>query len=128
MRNPSRRRILTAAVGGAAAWATLSRVKAGPRHEASAAGAVRGSAESPLVRTTRALGTDVSMTVIHADASAADRAVGAAFEELRQVEGMLSIYRPDSQVSRLNRDGRVDDVHPHLRAVLQASLDMSRRS
>ena len=129
MSNPSRRRILSAAVGGAAAWGALGWVKAGQCHQDSATGAVGTSfTESPLVRTTRALGTDVSVTVIHADAPGADRAVRAAFQELQHVEELLSIYRPDSQVGRLNRDGAIDDAHPHLQSVLQASLDMSRRS
>ena len=47
---------------------------------------------------------------------------------LRHVEALLSLYRPDSQVSRLNRDGAIGGAHPHLQRVLNAGLDMSRRS
>ena len=126
---PSRRRILTAAVGGAAAWGAMSWPKAGQCHAESDTGSAgHGSTGSPLVRTTRALGTDVSVCVIHADVAQAERSVSAAFEELRCVEELLSIYRPDSQVSRLNRDGAVDGAHPHLQTVLNASLHMSQRS
>ena len=126
---PSRRRILTAAVGAAAVWGALTRARAGERREDSEArSAGPWATRSPLVRTTRALGTDVSVSVIHADAAAAELAVGAAFEELRHVEELLSIYRPNSQVSLLNRDGAIDGAHPHLLTVLKASLETSRRS
>ena len=76
---PSRRRILTAAVGGAAAWGALSWARAGQlRADSESSPVGRGTTRPSLVRTTRALGTDVSVSVIHADAAAAELAVGAA--------------------------------------------------
>ena len=121
----TRRRMIAAILGGAGAWAW--------RDQVTGAGAMAGVdapgfADKPLVETTRALGTEVRVTIMGLAKSAARRAVRAAFEELERIESLLSIYRPDSQVSRLNRDGVIDDADAHLLAVLSASFDMSRRS
>ena len=55
-------------------------------------------------------------------------AFDAAFAELQQVDALLSLYRPDSQLSRLNRDGRLEDPHPSLVTVLRESVELSRRT
>ena len=80
------------------------------------------------MRSSRALGTAISITVAHADAALAGRAIERAFAEVREIEQILSVYLPDSQVSRLNRGERIADAHPHLIAMLAASLDLSHRS
>ncbi len=87
-----------------------------------------GGQSDRVTRTHKALGAEVSITVAHADPAAADAAIAAAFSELDKVEAVLSIYRPDTQVSRLNRAGRVDSPHPFLREVLAASLQLSQRT
>ncbi|HSI35747.1 MAG: FAD:protein FMN transferase [Phycisphaerae bacterium] len=122
----SRRRVLTAAIGGVAAWGLW---RARPTSEASPAGIppVNGG-PPPIVRTTRALGTDVSVTIAGADVALVDRTVAAAFAELHEVESVLSVYDANSQVSRLNRDGSLDGAHPHLLAVLAEALSTARRS
>ncbi len=56
-------------------------------------------------RTSWALGSDVSITALHVDGKTAADAVDAAFAELELVEELMSIYRPHSQLSRLNRNG-----------------------
>src|SRR5262245_18219373 len=78
-----------------------------------------------LTRTTRALGTEVSLAVRHPRPAAAERAIAAAFAELELVERLMSIYRPDSQLSRLNRDGVLEQPHPHLVAVLRQAQQTS---
>jgi thiamine biosynthesis lipoprotein len=134
MRNLSRRRLLTCALGGAGGWAlwqARSRLGLTAHAAEPAATAANAAASSPpatFVRSTKGLGTEVTVTVAGVDAAAADRAIAAGFAELREIEAILSIYRPDSQVSRLNRDGIVADAHRHLREVLAASLEMARRS
>ena len=65
---------------------------------------------------------------LHRDADQADVAITAAFAELELVEALMSVYRPDSQLSRLNLDGRLDDPHPYLVEVLEAAVAMSRRT
>ena len=117
--------MITAILGGAGAWAVGSRVT---RVGAAVVVDALATPDDPLVETTRALGTKVSVTIIGLDRAAARRAARSAFAELEQIESLLSIYRADSQVSRLNRDGVIRDADPHLLAVLSAASDMSRRS
>lgn len=66
------------------------------------------AAEPRLARATRtakALGSAVSITVYHETRQRGEAALDAAFGELERVEALLSIYRLDSEVSRLNRVG-----------------------
>jgi thiamine biosynthesis lipoprotein ApbE len=65
----------------------------------------------------RALGTTVSITALHESDEVATRAVREAFAELELVESLMSIYRTESQVSQLNRDGYIE-AHPYLLEVL----------
>ena len=90
--------------------------------------AVPGGALVEVKRTGRALGAQVAMTVLHRDPAAGERALTAAFAELDRVDDLMSVYRPASQVSRLNRDGRLHDPHPCLVEVLRAALAMSART
>jgi len=68
------------------------------------------------------------MTVRHERANVADRAISAALAEIERIETVLSLYRPDSEICRLNRDGRLDHPHPYFVEVLCKALDMSERS
>ncbi len=68
------------------------------------------------------------MVALHQWADVARRALDAAFDQLALVESLMSIYRDDSQVSRLNRNGRLDDPHPYLVRVLCYAQELSRRS
>ena len=81
-----------------------------------------------VTRTSRALGAAVSMTALHHDHSTAEAAINTAFDELELIERLMSIYRPDSQLSQLNRHGMLKDPHPYFVEVLRASQAMSRRS
>lgn len=129
MSYPSRRSILTAAIGafaGAGLWSARSRFfgSAGATPPAPT-GSGRLTA---FHRTSRALGTNVSLTLAHTEEAAANRAAAAAFAELERVEQSLSVYRPDSTLGRLNATGSLAEMDEHLRAVLSASLAMSRRT
>jgi FAD:protein FMN transferase len=79
-------------------------------------------------RTSWALGTQVTLSVFHPEARTAEAAITRAFKELDRVEDILSLYRSNSQVSRLNRTGHLDDAHPYLLEVLKTAADMSRLS
>lgn len=74
------------------------------------------------------LGSQVSITALHADEGAAARAVAAGFAELARIERVMSLYRPDSELCRLNRDGRLDRPDPCLVEVLTCAQDISRQS
>ncbi len=73
----------------------------------------------------RALGTTVSMTAFHPDPGQAERALDAAFAELEHVEAVMSLYRPGSQLCRLNRDGVLLDPDPALFQVLACAQAFS---
>lgn len=109
----SRRKAILFALGGGAALAGLRQPPV---------------SQQPVSRTSRALGADVSMTVLGLPPAAAERALDAAFGELETVERLMSIYRPDSQLSTLNRTGRLDDAHPYFMQVLQAADEAWRLS
>jgi len=81
-----------------------------------------------VTRTTHALGTEVSLTVRHPQPEVAERAIAAAFGELQLVQRLMSIYDSGSQLSRLNRDGRLESPHLHLVAVLREAQRASAAS
>jgi thiamine biosynthesis lipoprotein len=110
---PNRRRFLTLAAG--------------------ACGAMFLGFKSPpslrkVSRESKALGTHVSMTVLHADKSEGRAALDAAFAELERVESVMSIYRPESQISRLNRDGVLEKPDPYFVEVLRHAAQVSEQS
>jgi FAD:protein FMN transferase len=76
----------------------------------------------------KALGSEVTIKVLHADRAVAEKAIRAAFKELADVESILSIYCADSEVARLNRDGVVDRPNRMLVEVLAKAEEMSNAS
>jgi thiamine biosynthesis lipoprotein len=58
----------------------------------------------------------------------AARALELALVELQQVDQVLSLYRPDSAVCRLNRAGVLDRPHPFLVQVLRQARRLSEQS
>lgn len=122
----TRRQFLHAALGAGAALAG----GVGDALDAHAAGAHSAVAESlsAISKTSRALGTQVAITALHRDAAVAASAIDDAFAAIEQVETLMSIYRAESELSRLNRDGRLDDPHPLFVGVLRYACELSRRT
>ena len=110
---PSRRRFLFL-LGGAGGLAAL--------------GTLRSRGLEKASRTSWALGADVTLTALHEDRGTAELAVDDAFAELHRIEEAMSLYRPHSQLCRLNRDGVLPNPDPYLVDVLRAAADMSARS
>ena len=73
-----------------------------------------------------ALGAGVSLVVYHESSATAERAASAAFKALNEIEDVLSLYRPQSQICLLNRDGVLDQPHPDLVYVLRSAITWSR--
>jgi thiamine biosynthesis lipoprotein len=73
-----------------------------------------------------ALGSQVTLTVLHEDSEVAERALTAAFAVLDDVEESLSLYRPQSAICRLNRLGVLERPPADLVTVLGAALEWSR--
>lgn len=75
-----------------------------------------------------AFGTTVSLTAAGPDPAELEAALSDGMAALRAVEREASLFRPDSALSRLNRDGRLDEPPQHLRAMLSFALDLAERT
>ncbi|PWC88268.1 thiamine biosynthesis protein ApbE [Azospirillum sp. TSH100] len=82
------------------------------------------------VRTWRgvALGADASLSIAHPDAAEADRLIALSLEEVARLERVFSLYRGDSALRRLNRDGRLDDPPADLVRLLSEATAFGRGS
>ncbi|MHC4176315.1 MAG: FAD:protein FMN transferase [Planctomycetota bacterium] len=133
MKSANRRRFLAMALGaggslsvGLTAWSK--------RHGADAEGngvsgvPLAGDALRVARRDSWALGSQVSIMALHASGEVALRAVDSALAELQTVEAVMSIYRPESQLTELNRRRVLRRPHPHLVEVLRAAGAMSGRT
>lgn len=95
----------------------------------SAAGAsAAGAALQWRDRTLTGMGTVLSLRVAHADAEQAERALDAAIGTIRHVEAQMSLFNPDSAISRLNRDRVLAAPDPDLVKVFQLAQSVSARS
>lgn len=73
-------------------------------------------------------GTTLSLQVAHDTGTLAEQALDEAIATVRHVEALMSLFKADSALSRLNRDGVLHDPHPDLVQVLMIAQDVSRRS
>ena len=116
-----RRTLLRAALGtafaGAAGFGTAS-LWLRPAHQRQG---LREFAAADL-----AFGTTVSLKVLHTDEATAQRAMQAALVAVRDIDRLMSLYRADSEISRLNRDGRLAYPDPRVLAVLQHAQALSQ--
>jgi len=81
-------------------------------------GGARGRA---VTRSRVLMGTEVNLRVVGDDREAASSAAEATLARMAELESLLSRYRDDSEVSRLNATGRVDDASDALLEVLALS-------
>lgn len=75
----------------------------------------------------RAMGTQIELLLDAPATAATDAAFAAAQAEFARLEGVLSRFLPDSELSRLNRDGAID-AGPDLAAVVRRALDARERT
>lgn len=68
------------------------------------------------------------MTALHTAESVAQAALGEAFAELERIESVMSLYRPESQISRLNREGVLQNPDASLVEVLRFAGDVAEKS
>jgi len=76
------------------------------------------------LRTFRAMGTEMELLV---DGDAAEGALAAAEQEIHRLEALLSRFRDDSELSRLNRDGSID-AGPDLLRVVSLAFEARART
>ena len=72
-----------------------------------------------------AFGTTVSIQVLHDDETAAQAAIRAALQEVRDIDALMSLHQAQSQVHELNRSGVMKNPHEHLWQVLNFSQQLS---
>ena len=95
-----------------------------------------GQALAPHVfgRTYQAMGTDVTLTAFTTDEAAAETAFGAALDEIRRIERLMTDWErpgePSSDVVRVNAAAGREavTVSDETLAVVELSLEMSRKS
>ncbi|MEZ5420920.1 MAG: FAD:protein FMN transferase [Vicinamibacterales bacterium] len=108
--------------GGLGPWALVALA-------AGSGGCQRPAAPAPARVEARrlAMGSELHLTAITADAAAARRAFAQVDAEFERLEGLLSVWREGSDVSRLNAAAGGDPVpvHADTRAVLRASAQVS---
>jgi len=66
------------------------------------------------------MGTYVQITVIAQDKRKAEEAIGKAFSKIEEIDYLMSTYKPDSEISRLNQAGKVEASKPTLEIVKRA--------
>jgi FAD:protein FMN transferase len=79
-------------------------------------------------RTELRMGTPVTLTAVHPDGDEARRWITSAFSEMERLESILSRYREDTPVARLNRSGFLQEAPDELLEVVRTGLELSRRS
>jgi thiamine biosynthesis lipoprotein len=93
--------------------------------------AVSHAAERHLVRRGfQAMGTEISFAVLATDEEGAVKAIDAAFAELKRVENLMTTWRDDSEVSRINQQAGIAPVvvSPETLEVIEASQKASKLS
>ena len=110
---------------------TLTRRRAITIFAAAAAGALVGPARPARADFTWrgvAMGADATILFNGIEADTARTMVALIETEIERLEGALSLYRPESELCRLNRDGRLMQPSADLRRALGIALDISALS
>ena len=76
------------------------------------------------------MGTRIAVELWHEDPAAATRAIDAVIAEMHRIDELMSVYKPDSQLSRLNRDAASAPVKvdPELARLVSRALEFSEMS
>jgi thiamine biosynthesis lipoprotein len=92
--------------------------------------AVRASAPRGQFHTWQGdvLGAWSELTLWHTDAAFAQRTIRKVRQEIDRFERIFSLYRPDSEIARLNAAGRLARPSPELRALIEESQHMAALS
>jgi len=113
-------------IGITAAASALALVP-GAMRLAHAATATRPIPDIPPVRWRGiALGADAELRLYHPDPRIAQRLLDQSLAEIRRLEALFSLYRDDSALATLNRQGRLDEPPADLLRLLSESTHYSR--
>jgi len=74
-------------------------------------------------KTRLAMGTTVSMTLIHSSRDEAEEAIGLANEEIDRLTGLMNRFDSKTAIGQLNLEGTLKDISPEIAEVIASSLD-----
>lgn len=76
------------------------------------------------------MGTEVRVELWHEDVAAARAAIGAVMDEMHRIDALMSPYKPDSELSRINREAAQKPVviSQEMFDLISRSLDFSKLS
>lgn len=92
---------------------------------------VSGCSEQRTVqRTETIMGTQVSITVVAPTAEQGEAAIDAGMAEVRRFDAMMSLYKDDSEITKINLAAgkRPVRVSPEMIEVVKQAADISKRS
>lgn len=75
-----------------------------------------------------ALGAPASIQLYHTDEARAHAAIAAGLDELKRLEAIFSVYRADSAISALNRNGVLENAPNDFIALLTHALSLAKIS
>lgn len=75
-----------------------------------------------------ALGAPAALTLVHPDRRFARATIAACVAEIERLEAIFSLYRPQSAISQLNRDGTLRTPPAELVELLSFALSLARAS
>ena len=92
--------------------------------------ACEGGSDQPVRRTQFIMGTLVEITVSHSDPEVIQTVTTEAFNEMQRIEGLMSTYIPDSEISRINRatGKQTVPVSPEVEEVIREGIFWSEQS
>ncbi len=79
-------------------------------------------------RTRLAMGTFVSMTLVHPSKDKSEEAIGRAFEEIDRLARLMNRFDERTAVAQLNREGYLKDLPPEIDQVVAKSLHYHKLS
>jgi thiamine biosynthesis lipoprotein len=79
-------------------------------------------------RTRIAMGTFVTMTLIHSSKDQAEEAIGMAFQEIDRLTGLMNRFDDQTAIGRLNREGLLKEIPPEVAGVIGKGLEYYRLS
>jgi thiamine biosynthesis lipoprotein len=76
------------------------------------------------------MGTRIAAEVWHEDPAVATAAIDAVIAEMHRIDGLMSVYKPESRLSEVNRDAaaRQVKVEPELARLIARALEFSELS
>jgi FAD:protein FMN transferase len=76
------------------------------------------------------MGTRIAVEVWHEDPAVAEKAIDAVIAEMRRIDALMSTYKPESQLSQVNREAAAGPVRvdPELARLVARALEFSEMS